>query len=77
MCCLSWVPLAGIGHWDVKQPEEGRAGTEAEALEEHGLLACSSWLTQPAFPYAQKHLARKLHPSEVAPPTLVISEENT
>lgn len=56
---------------------EARAGTEAEAVEERGLLSCSSWLSQPAFLYAQEHLARKHHPSEVGPPTLVVNEENT
>lgn len=34
------------------------AGTEAEALEEHCLPACSPWLAPPALSYNSEQLAR-------------------
>jgi hypothetical protein len=34
------------------------AGTKAEAMEEHGLLACSPWLPELAFYKTQGHLPR-------------------
>ena len=33
------------------QDRSVEAGTEAEAMEKHCLLACSPWLAQPVFKY--------------------------
>jgi hypothetical protein len=34
---------------EFRQAKNLEAGADAEAIEGFGLLACSSWLTQPAF----------------------------
>lgn len=53
-----------------------KAGTEAEALEEHCLLACSSWHSQPAFLQNHQHRGGTFH-SGLDPPTSIIKQENT
>ena len=37
---------------------EVRAGTQAEAVEECFVLACSPWISQPAFLHSSDHLSR-------------------
>lgn len=48
---------------ELKQGKNQAAGIDAEAVEECCLLACSSWLAQPAFLCYPGHSAKKWHHS--------------
>jgi hypothetical protein len=53
-----------------------KAGTQAEAIEECCLLACSSWLNQLAFLYTSESTAQGWDHPEYTRPILIINEEN-
>ena len=74
---IPWVHYGGKSGQNT-QGQILEAGTEAESMEEHGLLACSSWLVQPTFLQHQDH-----HPaqggtilSRLSPLVAIINQEN-
>lgn len=81
--CLSYFSIAVMKHHEHRQPRsqfvtrEVRAETEAQAVEEHCLLACSLWLFPLLSHSTQDHQPTGgMSHGGLDPPISVINHEN-